>query len=157
MMTAFDSTEDAVRAMKNGAYDYITKPFKNEQIKLTIKKVLEEKKIKSENLLYKNVEKTRHRFENLVGQTEEIRAIYNLINQIADSKSTILISGESGTGKELVARAIHKASYRNALPFIAVHCGALPPDLLESELFGHEKGAFTGAITGKQGLMEIAN
>jgi len=157
MMTAYDSTDDAVNAMKSGAYDYITKPFKNERIKLTIKKVLEEKKIKSENLLYRNVEKSRLRFENLIGETAGINEIINLINQIADSKSTVLITGESGTGKELVARAIHNASNRSSSPFMVVHCGALPPDLLESELFGHEKGAFTGAVVGKQGLMEIAN
>ena len=157
MMTAFDSTEDAVKAMKLGAYDYITKPFKNEHIKLTVKKVLEEKKIKSEIFLYRNVEERRLRFENLIGETDKIKEILQLITQIANSKSTILITGESGTGKELVARAIHNASNRNSSPFMVVHCGALPPELLESELFGHEKGAFTGAVAGKQGLMEIAN
>jgi two-component system, NtrC family, response regulator PilR len=157
VITAFDTSEEAVMAMKLGAYDYITKPFKNERIKLTIKKVLEEKKIRSENLLLKKVETNRNRFENLVGYNHNIVEVLDLINQIADSRSTVLITGESGTGKELVARAIHNRSNRNSEPFMAVHCGALPPDLLESELFGHEKGAFTSAISGKQGLMEIAD
>ncbi|MFV1951357.1 MAG: sigma-54-dependent transcriptional regulator [Nitrospinota bacterium] len=157
MITAFASTETAVEAMKKGAYDYITKPFKIDEIKLIVKKALEKKKLEEENIYLKEELKEKYQFSNIIGKSEKMMKVYDLIRKVADSKSAILISGESGTGKELVARAIHYNSNRRDMPFVSVNCGAMPENLLESELFGHEKGAFTDAYRDKKGLFEIAN
>ncbi|MBI5183014.1 MAG: sigma-54-dependent Fis family transcriptional regulator [Nitrospinae bacterium] len=157
MITAFAATETAVEAMKKGAYDYITKPFKIDEIRLIIKKALEKKRLEEENIYLKGALKEKYQFSNIIGKCEKMMTIYGLIRKVANSKSTILISGESGTGKELVAKAIHYNSNRRDMPFISVNCGAMPENLLESELFGHEKGAFTSADSDKRGLFEIAN
>ena len=157
MMTAYASTETAVEAMKSGAYDYITKPFKVDEVKLIIKNVLEKVSLKIENILLKKELKEEYRFGDIIGVSSCMREIYDLIIQIAPTKTNILIEGESGTGKELVAKSIHANSNRKDKPLITVNCGAVPENLLESELFGHIKGAFTGAIANKQGLFELAN
>ncbi len=157
MITAFASTETAVEAMKLGAYDYITKPFQVDEIKLIIKNALERSRLVRENLQLKKELKTKYGFENLVGVSAPMLEIYELIRQVAPTKSNVLISGESGTGKELVARAIHYQSQRCDKPFITVNCGAIPRELMESELFGHKKGAFTGAYQHKKGLFAVAD
>jgi len=146
-----------VETMKHGAFDYITKPFSIDQFLLLIERALELKRLKEENLrLIKNLSEC-HGFQNIVGESDEIKKIYELIEKVAESDSTILISGESGTGKELMATAIHFRSNRKSKPFIKVNCAALPESLIESELFGHEKGAFTGAIRKKPGRFELAH
>jgi two-component system response regulator PilR (NtrC family) len=157
MITAFASTETAVEAMKLGAYDYITKPFQVDEIKLIVKNALERSRLVRENLRLKKELKTKYGFENLVGVSAPMLKIYELIRQVAPTKSNVLISGESGTGKELVARAIHYKSQRRDRPFITVNCGAIPRELMESELFGHKKGAFTGAYQHKKGLFAVAD
>ncbi len=157
MITAFATAETAVEAMKLGAYDYITKPFKIDEIKLIIQKALEKRSLRKENILLKREIKSRSGFENFIGKSEPMQKVFFLIRQVADTASTVLITGESGTGKELVAKAIHHTSARKDGPFVTVNCGALPETLLESELFGHMKGSFTGAISNKQGLFEAAN
>jgi len=157
VITAFATTDTAVQAMKLGAYDYITKPFKVDEIKLIIQKALEKHHLRKENILLKREIAARAGFENFVGKSEAMEKIFSLIRQVADTKSTVLISGESGTGKELVARAVHFSSARKDKPFVTVNCGALPETLLESELFGYMKGSFTGATSNKQGLFEAAN
>jgi two-component system, NtrC family, response regulator PilR len=157
MITAFATAETAVEAMKLGAYDYITKPFKVEEIKLIIQKALEKRYLKKENVLLKREITSRAGFENFIGKSEGMQKIFSLIRQVADTTSTVLITGESGTGKELVAKAVHFNSSRKDRPYVTVNCGALPETLLESELFGHMKGSFTGAVSNKQGLFEAAN
>jgi two-component system response regulator PilR (NtrC family) len=157
MITAFATAETAVEAMKLGAYDYITKPFKIDEIKLIIQKALEKRFLRKENILLKREIKSRAGFENFIGKSEPMQKVFFLIRQVADTASTVLITGESGTGKELVAKAIHYTSARKDGPFVTVNCGALPETLLESELFGHMKGSFTGAVSNKQGLFEAAN
>ena len=157
MITAFASTESAVEAMKIGAYDYITKPFKVDEIKLIIAKALEKTRLVQENTLLRQELKTRYSFENLVGSSRPMLELYEMIRQVAVTRSNVLISGESGTGKELVAKAIHYLSPRKDQPFLTVNCGAIPRELMESELFGHKKGAFTGAYQHKKGLFEIAD
>lgn len=157
MMTAFASTETAVQAMKEGAYDYITKPFKVDEIQLIIEKALEKKRLFRENVSLKKELEIRYNFGNLIGSSSEMLKVYDLIRRVTDTKANILITGESGTGKELVAKAIHHNSSRRDRPFVTVNCGAIPENLLESELFGHVKGAFTGAVVNKIGLFEAAN
>jgi len=157
MMTAYASTETAVEAMKCGAYDYITKPFKVDEIKLIIKNALEKINLKIENILLKKELKEGYHFGNVIGVSNNMREIYDLILRVAPTKSNILIEGESGTGKELVAKSIHNNSLRKNKPVITVNCGAMPENLLESELFGHVKGAFTGATSSKPGLFELAD
>lgn len=157
MITAFSSTEQAVEAMKQGAYDYITKPFKNEEIRLIVKNALERKLLKQENQELKKELGRRYSFGNLIGKSRSMQQVYDLIAKVAASRANILVTGESGTGKELVARALHYNSDRHEAPFVPINCGAIPENLLESELFGHEKGSFTGAIQQKQGLFEVAN
>ncbi len=157
MITAYASAETAVEAMKLGAYDYITKPFKVDEIKLIIQKALEKGHLRKENILLRREIESRAGFENFIGKSDAMQKIFSLIRQVADSRSTVLITGESGTGKELVAKAIHFNSVRRDRPFVTVNCGALPETLLESELFGYMKGAFTGATANKQGLFEAAN
>ncbi|MEK7771117.1 MAG: sigma-54 dependent transcriptional regulator [candidate division NC10 bacterium] len=156
VITAVGSTETAVEAMKLGAYDYITKPFKLDEIHLIIRRALERKRLRDENLYLRKQLETQHRFDNIVGKSARMAEIFDTIRKIADSPSTVMVSGESGTGKELVARAIHFNSQRRAKPFVSVNCGAIPEALMESELFGHVKGAFTGAVANKVGLFSAA-
>jgi len=157
MMTAFASTETAIEAMKEGAYDYLTKPFQIDEVKIIIQNVLERKKLKSENTQLRRELKTQADFTQIIGRGEKMRKVLALVEKVADNKSNILITGESGTGKELIARAIHYNSGRRDEAFVTVNCSALPETLLESELFGHMKGAFTGAIGNKAGLFEVAD
>jgi two-component system response regulator AtoC len=157
MMTAFGSIETAIGAIKEGAYDYVSKPFKLDEIKLTIRRALEQKRLVEENQLYRQELITKYKLENIVGRSSGMLQVYKTIARVADSRSTVLITGESGTGKELIARAIHFNSSRAAKPFVAVDCGALAETLLESELFGHVRGAFTGAVVNKKGLFEEAD
>jgi DNA-binding NtrC family response regulator len=156
MITAYASVETAVEAMKQGAFDYITKPFKIDELTITIQRALDFHSAVRENVYLKKELKERYRFENIIGTGPRMQEIYNLIAKVADTDSTILIQGESGTGKELVARALHFNSSRQHQPFVAINCSALPENLLESELFGHKKGAFTGAVQDKIGLFEEA-
>jgi DNA-binding NtrC family response regulator len=157
MMTAFGSIETAIRAIKEGAYDYVSKPFKLDEIKLTIRRALEQKRLLQENLLYRQELITKYKLENIVGRSPQMLQVYKTVARVAESRSTVLIAGESGTGKELVARAIHFNSPRSSKAFVAVDCGSLAENLLESELFGHVRGAFTGAVTNKKGLFEEAD
>jgi two-component system, NtrC family, response regulator PilR len=157
MITAFATTETAIEAMKLGAYDYIIKPFKIDELKLIINNSLEKRHLRKENILLKREIEARAGFVNFIGKSESMQKIFALIQKIAETSSTVLITGESGTGKELVARAIHFNSPRRNGPFVTVNCGALPETLLESELFGYMKGAFTGATSNKQGLFEAAH
>jgi two-component system response regulator PilR (NtrC family) len=157
MMTAFASTETAVEAMREGAYDYLTKPFKIDEVKLIVKNALERKQLQEENSRLKQVVHEQSAFEQIVGRSDKLTKVLDLVRKVADTNSNVLIFGESGTGKELVARAIHYNSRRKDRPFVTVNCSALPEPLLESELFGHMKGSFTGAISNKEGLFEIAN
>lgn len=157
MMTAFASTDSAVEAMREGAYDYLTKPFKIDEVKLLVKNALEKKELLAENARLKQEVHERSAFDQIIGRSEKLTKVLDLIRKVADTSSNVLIFGESGTGKELVARAIHYNSRRRDRPFVTVNCSALPEPLLESELFGHMKGAFTGAVCNKEGLFEIAN
>ena len=157
IMTAYGTIDTAVEAMKLGAYDYITKPFKMSKIKTITARILESKKIVQENIHLHKELKRRYRFENIIGNSAEMQEVYQMIEKVAPSDCNVLIQGESGTGKELIARAIHYNSPRKEKPFIAQSCVTLPENLLESELFGHIKGAFTGAIRTKHGLLEVAD
>jgi two-component system response regulator PilR (NtrC family) len=157
MITAFASTDTAVQAMKKGAYDYITKPFKIDEIKLIIRNALEKKALENENVLLKRLVESKFSFDNIIGQSPKMVAMYELMEKVTPTKTNILITGESGTGKELVARAIHFNSPRKEKGFVTLNCGAIPENLLESELFGHMKGAFTGAMYNKRGLFEVAD
>jgi two-component system, NtrC family, response regulator PilR len=157
IITAFASADSAVEAMKQGAYDYLTKPFQVDEVQLIIRNALEKRRLTTENILLKREMASQSSFSQLVGQSEAMQKVFDVVRKVADSKSNVLICGESGTGKELVARAIHYNSSRNAMPFVAVNCSAVPETLLESELFGHMKGSFTGAISNKAGLFEVAN
>jgi two-component system response regulator PilR (NtrC family) len=157
MITAYASADTAIKAMKEGAYDYITKPFKVEEIKLIIKNALEKKNLQKENILLKQVVRDRYHFGNIIGQSPKMMALYDFLEKVSPTKTNILIAGESGTGKELVAKAIHYNSPRKEKPFVTLNCGAIPESLIESELFGHMKGAFTDAIATKKGLFEVAD
>jgi DNA-binding NtrC family response regulator len=157
LITAFASVETAVEAMKMGAYDYVTKPFKIDELQMTVQRALDYQAALRENTYLRKELKNRYRFENIIGTSRKMQQVYNLINKVADTDSTVLIQGESGTGKELVARGLHFNSNRQHHPFVAINCSALPENLLESELFGHKKGAFTGAVADKRGLFEEAN
>ncbi len=157
MITAFASTTSVIEAMKNGAFDYINKPFKVDEILLTIEKALKNSQLQRENLrLHKELEK-RFGFDNLIGKSSSMMKIYEVIKQVAPTKTNILICGESGTGKELIARAIHFSGPNREQPFVAVNCAAIPEQLLESELFGHTKGAFTGAVSQSEGYLGAAD
>ena len=157
MISAYASTEAAVEAMNEGAYDFVPKPFDNEELKKTIKNALNLKTIEHEKeILDDELKKTLH-FEKIVGNSPVMRNIYNLIRQVAKTKTSILITGESGTGKELIAKAIHDESKQKNNPFVVVNCGGIPETLMESELFGHKKGSFTGATHDKKGLFEAAD
>jgi two-component system response regulator PilR (NtrC family) len=157
MITAFASTETAIAAMKQGAYDYVTKPFKVDELRLVVEKALEKKLLTLENRRLRSELRTQLKNRSLVGTSSAMQKVYELIGLVAGTKTNVLISGDSGTGKELVARAIHDQSERRDRPFVAVNCGAIPENLLESELFGHVKGAFTGAVQNKPGLFEMAD
>ncbi len=157
IMTAYGTIELAVEAMKKHAYDYITKPFQNEQLKLTVKKALKNYRLIKENRLLNEALSDRFKYGNIIGKSEPMLKVYDLIEKVAQSKASVLITGPSGTGKELIAKAIHFNGPRKDRPFVSINCGALTETLLESELFGHEKGAFTGAIAMKKGRFELAN
>lgn len=157
MMTAYGTIDTAIEAMKKGAYDYITKPFQNEELKLNIRKAIDAYHLLRENRQLNQALRGRFRFDNIVGKSKPMLKIFELIEKVAATKATVLIAGETGTGKELIAKAIHYNSPRRDKPFISVNCTALTETLLESELFGHEKGSFTGAISTKKGRFEIAH
>jgi two-component system response regulator AtoC len=157
MMSAYGTVDTAVDAMKIGAYDYISKPFNADEIILTLKKAEERERLREENIRLRDEVQRDYDLDNIVAQSEAMRKIFDLIKKVAQHKSSVLITGESGTGKELVARAIHYNSERKDKPLISVNCGAIPENLLESELFGHVKGAFTDAIKSKRGLFEMAH
>jgi len=157
MITAFASVETAIQAMKKGAFDYVAKPFKHEEVLHILRNGLEQRRLKDENRDLRRALRDQARFTEIVGKSQRMQQVFNLISQAAPSRSTILVIGESGTGKELVAKAIHVNSARSDKAFIVVNSGSLPPDLLESNLFGHVKGAFTGAVYSKKGLFELAD
>jgi Nif-specific regulatory protein len=157
ILTGYGTIKNAVEAVKLGAFDYLTKPIKMDEILITLKRALEFRDLKRENQNLRNQLKKKYKFENIIGDSEKMHQIFETIEKVADTDSTILILGESGTGKELIAKAIHYNSYRREGPFIPVNCAAIPSELLESELFGHEKGAFTNAIRTRIGRFELAN
>jgi two-component system response regulator PilR (NtrC family) len=164
LMTAFGSKQTAIEALNEGATYYVEKPFDLDEIKTVVRKTLEQRRLATENedLKLQNRDlraelKGKYQFEGLIGRSAKMQAIFQLVRQVAGTGSTIMISGESGTGKELVARAIHYNSGRGERPFVSINCGALPDELLESELFGHMKGSFTGATSNKKGLFEVAH
>jgi DNA-binding NtrC family response regulator len=157
IMTAFGTIQTAVEAMKLGAYDYITKPFSNEELILTIKRIAEVQLLKKENIELKVQLKERHSFHKIIGKSKSMQLVYDLLSNVANSDSTVLITGETGTGKEMVADAIHYTGLRQDNPYIKVSCALFSKDILESELFGHDKGAFTGAIKEKKGRFQLAH
>ncbi len=156
LITAFSTAEQAVEAMKLGAYDYIAKPFKVEEIKVLVRNALEKRSLQRENIRLKQEIQERYSFSGLIGKSKKMREVYTLIEKVSASNVNVLILGESGTGKELVAKAIHYNSPRKEKQFLAVNCGAIPENLMESELFGHKKGSFTGAVADRPGLFEQA-
>jgi two-component system response regulator PilR (NtrC family) len=156
MMTAFASTDTAVEALRLGASDYFTKPFNMDELRLKVRQHVETRRLRQENVLLKRALGTSHEFCNIIGRSEAMLGVFRMVETIGRTNSTVLITGESGTGKELVARAIHFHSLRRDQPFVALNCGAVPETLLESELFGHMKGAFTSADSNKKGLVEVA-
>lgn len=157
LMTAYGSAPDAVKAMKEGAYDYLTKPFDPDEALLVVQRAAERKRLREQARDLRAALEGAPRFENLIGQSPAMRKVFDLIQRAAGSDATVLIAGDSGTGKELVARAIHSASPRESRRFVPVNCGAIPENLIESELFGHVKGSFTGAVVDKRGLFEEAD
>jgi DNA-binding NtrC family response regulator len=157
LLTAFGSLDGAIEGIKLGAYDYLAKPFKKEEIRLVVKRSLEHSRLVRENARFREELRDRHDPSHLVGSSPLMLDVYKLVARVSSGKSTVLVEGESGTGKELIARAIHSNSPRRERAFVPVNCAALPDTLLESELFGHEKGAFTGAIGAKKGLFEMAH
>jgi len=158
MITAFASVETAISAMKRGAFDYITKPFKNDEVLVVLNNATERRRLVAENrALRQNLQASANRFGGIIGRSGRMRQIFDMVLQVAPSRATVMIQGESGTGKELIARALHVHSTRAEKPFVTVNSGNLPPDLLESNLFGHVKGAFTGAVYPKKGLFELAD
>ncbi len=157
MITAFGTTETAVEAMKLGAYDYITKPFKIDEVRINIANALRSKNLEVENRTLKKELSKEYSFQNLVGNSETMHRIYELIKRVSQTPTNVLVTGESGTGKEMVAKAIHFNGPLKDRPFVTVNCGAIPESLMESEMFGHKKGSFTGAIADKAGLFEVAD
>jgi DNA-binding NtrC family response regulator len=155
--TAYGSVETAVEAMKAGAYDYVTKPVRRDELLVVIQRALEFQRLHHENVSLRKQLKAKYKFDNIISDNEKMQAIFTQVEKVADTDSTVLIYGESGTGKELIARALHYNSYRQDKPLVPINCGAIPEDLLESELFGHEKGAFTGATAQRLGRFELAN
>ena len=156
MITGLSQVDTAVQAMKLGAFDYISKPFEPDELKLVVYRALERRRLLQENFTLRSEVSSKYRFDNIIGLSPQMQAVYRLIAQCAPTSSTVLITGESGTGKELIARAIHYNSLRKDKPFVAVDCNALSENLLESELFGHVKGAFTSAVVNKKGMFEVA-
>ncbi|HVM59422.1 MAG TPA: sigma-54 dependent transcriptional regulator [Verrucomicrobiae bacterium] len=157
VMTAYGSIENAVQAMQAGAYHYVTKPVNLDELELVIQRALNSRRIESENVNLREQIEQKYGLENIIGEAAAMRAVFETVQQVAPSRATVLITGETGTGKELIAKAIHNLSPRKDGPFIAVHAAALPSSLLESELFGHEKGAFTGAVERRIGRFELAD
>jgi two-component system response regulator PilR (NtrC family) len=157
VVTAFATTETAIAAMKAGAYDYLTKPFKVDEVGLVVERALERRVLHRENLVLRDEIKGRYKLDRLIGKSPAMQRVFEMVRKIAPARTSVLLIGESGTGKELAARALHELSPRSDRPFVAVNCGAIPETLLESELFGHVRGSFTGANTDKQGLFEAAH
>jgi DNA-binding NtrC family response regulator len=157
MITAFGSIETAIEAIREGAYDYISKPFKLDEIKFTVQRALEQRRLIQENKFYRQELLEKYQFKNVIGRTPQMFQVYKTIAKVADTKSTVLLCGERGTGKELIARSLHYNSQRNDRPFIPVDCASLVETLIETELFGHVRGAFTGATSAKKGLFEEAD
>jgi two-component system response regulator PilR (NtrC family) len=157
MMTAYTSTKSAIEAMKLGAADYVSKPFDVDELKIVAQKALEREQLADENVYLRRELEQKYTFNNIIGKSQRMQAIFSLIERVARTTSTVLVHGESGTGKELIARAIHFASPRASRRFLSINCGAMPENLLESELFGHERGAFTGAVRDKKGLFQEAD
>jgi two-component system response regulator PilR (NtrC family) len=157
IVTAFATTETAIQALKEGAYDYLIKPFKVDELKLVVRKALEERRLRGENLRLRQEVELRYTLGSMVGKSAKVQELFATISRAAESRATILLTGESGTGKTLLAKTVHFNSSRKDGPFVAVNCAAIPPELMESELFGHVRGAFTGAIANKQGLFETAD
>jgi len=157
MMTAYTSTKSAIEAMRLGAADYVSKPFDVDELKIVAQKALERAELADENVYLRRELEQKYTFNNIIGKSSKMQAVFALVDRIARTNSTVLIHGESGTGKELIARAIHFASPRSTRRFLSINCGAMPENLLESELFGHERGAFTGAVRDKKGLFQEAD
>ena len=157
MITGMGSAETAVEAMKEGAFDYITKPLNFSELQIVINKAMEKGKLVAENIYLRQQLRGKYKFDNIIGNSQAMQQLFARMEKIVNTDSTVLVLGESGTGKELVARAIHFNSSRKEHPFVAINCGAIPADLLESELFGHVRGAFTGAVADKPGKFELAN
>jgi DNA-binding NtrC family response regulator len=157
LLTGYATVETAVEAMRRGAFDYLTKPTKLDEISLVLKRAQELIALKAENVLLRSQIQELQRFERIVGKSKPMQALYKIVQRVAKTDSTVLILGESGTGKELIANAIHGNSTRKDKPFVPINCGAIPEELMESELFGHEKGAFTGALKERKGRFELAN
>src|SRR5271166_1999007 len=157
ILTAYASVESAVEALRQGAYDYLTKPFANDHLKSVVRRALNEKALFHENRFLRRELREKYRFENIIGKSDSIERVFKIMEKVARSDSSVMILGESGTGKELVARAIHFSSERSNGRFLAINCGALPENLLESELFGYKRGAFTGASQDKVGLLKAAD
>ena len=157
MITAFGSLDTAISALRNGASDYILKPVEFDELLIKAKRLFENKDILLENRVLREEIHRKYDFENIIGKSQNIKKVYEMIEAVAETDSTVLISGNSGTGKELVARALHYKSHRKNKPFVAVNCGAISENLIESELFGHKKGAFTGAIADKEGYIKASN
>ena len=157
IITAYGTIPSAVDAVKKGVYDYIPKPFTPDEVRLPLRRALEKKRLEQENVALRTQIETRYSFQSIIGNSPEIREVFRIMRHAASSESSVLITGESGTGKELVARAIHSNSVRTRKKFVTVNCGAIPDGLIESELFGHVKGAFTGAVAEKRGLVEEAD
>jgi len=157
ILTGYGTIRNAVEAIKSGAFDYLTKPVKMDEIKITLERALEYRNLKRENLNLRNQLKKKYQFKNIIGESPAMQSVFEKVEKVADTDSTVLILGESGTGKELIARALHYNSYRREGPFVPVNCAAIPSELLESELFGHEKGAFTNAIRTRIGRFELAH
>ena len=157
VITAYSAVETAIEAMRLGAFNYLAKPFNNEEIKIVIEKALEKRHLVAENQRLQEAVQQGEPFQRIIGRSEPIREIFRQVRQIAPTRSTVLITGESGSGKEMVARAVHFSSPRSSASFAVVNCGAIPHDLMESEIFGHVKGAFTGAVSDKKGMGEVAH
>jgi two-component system response regulator PilR (NtrC family) len=157
MMTAYTSTKSAIEAMRLGAYDYVSKPFDVEELKVLVQKALEKTRLVEENVWLRRELEQKYTFANIIGKSRPMQEVFALVDRVAKTSSTVLVDGESGTGKELIARAIHFASPRARSKFLSINCGAMPEPLLESELFGHERGSFTGALKEKKGLFHEAN
>ncbi len=157
VITAFGTIEMAVEAMKAGAFEYVTKPFNRDELKITVQKALRLRSLEEENLRLRREVQRKFGFDNIVGESEPMQKVFRLIEKVADTDASVLITGESGTGKELVAKALHVRSGRSEAPFIPINCAAIPKELLESELFGHKKGAFTGAVRDKKGKFSDAD